>query len=447
MTSDEKAFSDEAPAAQRPGRDRHQEPPVIEGKANDETATPVEPNPTSPATAESAQPAAAEAGPMTSPAPSRLRTHAPLAGVAAAVLLAWAGIGLLAWQLSGMAARNTSAIARLADRVEQLPATAPPPAPTISPDQFASLAHRVEVLEQRPLPKPAETGPATESPAIATLQARMTVLENRVAETNPATQSATGAPAAAQQTAVAGPPVADLAPLEQKIDALDQRLAPLDQRSGTADRRIAALEASLDKLETILAAPKAEARVPQDPESRAAAASDRAGLAVIAQIIQAAVQAGRPFPKVYDAAAALGADAGVLADLKAVAITGAPGRDALARAFAQVSRATLAAAVSRGDGGGILDKLTASAASLVRVRPVGEVEGQDPPALVSRIEAALDRDDVAAALAAWQLLPAQAQAASASFADLARRRQAALAAANTLLDSAVATLAAPKGAK
>jgi hypothetical protein len=99
-----------------------------------------------------------------------------------------------------------------------------------------------------------------------------------------------------------------------------------------------------------------------------------------------------------------------------------------------------AARPARPDGD-ILDRLARSAASLVRIRPAGESAGEDAPALVSRIEGALQRGDVAEALALYDRLPAEVKEPGRDWATRARQRVDAEAAARGLLDEALDKLA------
>ena len=74
---------------------------------------------------------------------------------------------------------------------------------------------------------------------------------------------------------------------------------------------------------------------------------------------------------------------------------------------------------------GFLDRLWQSAQSLIKVRPVGEIEGTGVPATVARIEAAVAAGDYAKALAEYETLPADAKAAGAAFMGKVRTRLAA----------------------
>ena len=104
-----------------------------------------------------------------------------------------------------------------------------------------------------------------------------------------------------------------------------------------------------------------------------------------------------------------------------------PSRATLA-AEAPAVASSIVAAVTReaGDGGGgIIDNLMASARSLVVVRPVGSVEGEDPDAIAARMEAAVVANDYAKALAEYETLPEAGKQAAADFANKLQARQAA----------------------
>ena len=66
--------------------------------------------------------------------------------------------------------------------------------------------------------------------------------------------------------------------------------------------------------------------------------------------------------------------------------------------------------------------MVAGARSLVSVRPVGPVAGSDPPAVVSRMEAAVATGDLATALRERDGLPPAGKDASAAWAAKAMER-------------------------
>jgi hypothetical protein len=80
------------------------------------------------------------------------------------------------------------------------------------------------------------------------------------------------------------------------------------------------------------------------------------------------------------------------------------------------------------------------ASGLVRVQKVGDLSGDDLPARIARVRAALARDDTDAALQEWAGFPDAAKTASAAWADSAKARVASLAAAKIMIGEAMANL-------
>ncbi|MBV6651434.1 MAG: hypothetical protein KI789_17050, partial [Hoeflea sp.] len=66
---------------------------------------------------------------------------------------------------------------------------------------------------------------------------------------------------------------------------------------------------------------------------------------------------------------------------------------------------------------GLVDRLMSSAMSVVKVRRVGDVEGDSAEAIVARAEARLLNGDLDAALAEWNTLPEASRAATADYSD------------------------------
>ncbi len=74
------------------------------------------------------------------------------------------------------------------------------------------------------------------------------------------------------------------------------------------------------------------------------------------------------------------------------------------------------------ENAGFFGRLLSSAETLVKVRPVGAVEGPGVPETVARMEAAVKQGDYARALAEYDTLPEAAKAAGASYAAGLRAR-------------------------
>ena len=91
--------------------------------------------------------------------------------------------------------------------------------------------------------------------------------------------------------------------------------------------------------------------------------------------------------------------------------------------------------------GGVADRFLAHLHNLVQVRDLNETAGDDPQALVSQIEAASRRGDIGGALAAFNKLPEAARQAAGDWPTLARARQAADAALQSIREAAIGQLA------
>ena len=251
--------------------------------------------------------------------------------------------------------------------------------------------------------------------------ARMNGFENRTNGID-ARANETAAGLGTLQATIANLPHVDLGPMQATASALDGRVA---------------------KIEGQLAAPKDGERV---TEARAVGSADETRATPIALVGQAVVRAvadGRPFASDLDALKALGADPDAIAKLSPLAAAGAPTVAALRQRWQDVEGDVVATA-KPAEGGNAFDRLAASARGLVQVRRVGAVQGDDPSALVSQIDAALTAGDVPAALAAWTKLPTAGQDKSRDWAEAARSRVDADGAARGLVSRAIATLGKSK---
>ena len=436
-------------------------PDVIEGEA-----VQVQPDPMAEAAPEQATEPAPEPAPepVASSEPGST-PQAPSPGVAAFLPLAGAALlgalGLGAGLFGAMEAQQSSgAIADLRAEVVALRArpSAPPAAATPAIDQLAAFEQRLTALERRPAttsaPAPVAPAPglvkriegleqglrqatAARPPAVAgapaPVPADIQALADRLAAVesaaNAAGESAKTALQAANRAAEASArpvaPAVDLRPLETRLQSLDQRLAAAETEARATKTEVLAREA---------------------PVAALARRSEATSLAVVAQSLGQALDQGAPFEAALTVAAGLGADPSKIAPLQAVAKTGAPTTRAIAQLWTAEARAALDATLEPEGDQGWLDRLKAGAARVVRVRPAGEAPGDDPAALIGRIDAALGRGAIGEALAAWNRLPEPAKAASRGFAEAARKRVAAEEAVKALTSGAVADIARSKGA-
>jgi hypothetical protein len=206
------------------------------------------------------------------------------------------------------------------------------------------------------------------------------------------------------------------------------------------------LEDRIGRLEAKLAEPKLEGRATAD---RVAAASNpsldnAAAQAVVAQSLLETIDRGQPFSRQLAALETLGADSSALAVLKPLAEAGVPRLSSLRDRFARVAGQIALGNNSAKAGENLFDRSWRSITGLVRVRPLGDAPGEDPGALVARIESALARQNASDALSDWQKLPAFAQNLSQDWHTDLKSRVDAETAATTILTAAIASLGKPK---
>jgi hypothetical protein len=205
--------------------------------------------------------------------------------------------------------------------------------------------------------------------------------------------------------------------------------APQQQASGDTEalaNRIAALEQSTRSSERELAA--------DDKVSRRA---------VVASALRDTVERGNPFAAELAAAKTFAVDTAPLAPLDGFAATGIPSVAALARELSSLAQPMIKAIGEPVRTGSVMEKLQAGAERLVRIRPVGDVPGDDPAAIVARIEAKAARNDITGALADLSKLPASVRAPAEGWIKRAASREAALAASRQFAQEALGALGKP----
>ncbi|MGO4838829.1 COG4223 family protein, partial [Rhizobiaceae sp. 2RAB30] len=199
-----------------------------------------------------------------------------------------------------------------------------------------------------------------------------------------------------------------------ELDGLNQKVASLQSaidaasKTGTdMDGRLATVEQSIAGLSQ-----KVEAQADQP----------RIALAIAASGLKGAVERGGAFSSELETFAAVAPNAPELPELRTLAEKGVPSRVDLVAAAPTAVAAMIDASRVIDVNAGFLDRLMTSAESLVKVRPVGVVEGEGVPEKSARMEAALKDGDLAKALAEYVTIPESAKAAGAPFADNMRNR-------------------------
>ncbi|NBB48354.1 hypothetical protein GVN24_08750 [Rhizobium sp. CRIBSB] len=254
-------------------------------------------------------------------------------------------------------------------------------APAIDTAELDALKADVARLAAQP------AAPATD-PALAE---RITALETSFADANSA-------------------PAADAA----AVEALKTQLVAAEQAIESLRAEIASNKQALDQSTTRLTEAERKLEEPRSDVEMARAIA-LAGL-------KTAIDRGGPFLSELDALKSVSPEDPAVAALTPLASVGVPSRSDLARDFNQVAEDILAAINQPATGEGWTDRLLASARSLVKVRPVGNVEGETPEAIVARVENKLQNGDLKGAALEWETLPEAGKQASSEFSTKLKNR-------------------------
>jgi hypothetical protein len=272
--------------------------------------------------------------------------------------------------------------------------------------EFSNLRQQVDArLDQQPLTngvsQDVENRIITLEETTATLTNRIRELSENsgndlsgVSETIRALQS--------RIEAVESNPASDVSDLEENITALESALAENTQTlSQAVDQRLNAVEETLASLQQRLGS--------NAPE-------DRAALALAMNSLSNAVEKGEPFAEELDVITRLAPDINT-DPLKSYAAEGLPTLAELRAQWRNAENAILEFQNTLDEDTSILKRLTDSAREAVKIRPNAETaqQGDSLRDQLVRIDSALQRERLTAALQEWQNLPEEAKNVSQDF--------------------------------
>jgi hypothetical protein len=318
--------------------------------------------------------------------------------------------------------------ARLARAEQQVRELAERPASAQSdPAAIAALSSRLAKMESAvaALRSPPPADPALAN-RIATIEGEVKSSGEIVAILGRRTdETATLAREARQRAEVNGAAIAELG---QKVARLG--ISPVERGDLDAlSKRVAAIESN----EKAMAAELAKRPV--------AGATDRAVRFVVASAaLREAVDRGAPFAQLLATTKPFVADAKQLAPLEAFAATGVPSVATLSRQLSELAPVLYQAAGVPPRDNGLFERLAANAERLVRIRPVQDVPGTDPTAVIMRIELRAVHSDVAGALSELAKLPANVRAPAEDWIKRAEARTAAIQSGDRIAADALAAL-------
>jgi hypothetical protein len=313
-------------------------------------------------------------------------------------------------------------IAAAEETVRRLaPLAAQPPAPDLGPRLDALIA-RIAKLESAPPPAPD-----------AALRGRLDATEQaarRLAE-----RLATAEAQLTSIAAEAGAVRKDAATLAERLGLVETTVKAFGDRIGDLGKGVdqaAAAALKADRQAVLASEEAAQTRTEQE--------ADKAlRLAVVAAALREHTSRGTPFAAELSAAKPL-ADPELLKPLEPFAASGVPTASALARDLAGITPAMRALLPSRERDGSLGERLQRSAERLVRVRPVNAPPGDDPEAVIARVDAKAAQADVDGARSELAKLPADLRAPANGWISRVEARAAALAAAERLSLQALASL-------
>ena len=282
--------------------------------------------------------------------------------------------------------------------------------------------------------------PPANTAAIDTLTSRVADIESRSAR--PVT--AVPDPAAAARVEALEKSMASLRAEAASARAQSEKLAAEVNAVKSAPREAAAppdLSAINERLSQIESATRAESAEIAQQSNRPA---DDAALrrVVVASMLDISVRQGEPFAAALTAAKSLAADAEALKPLDDFATSGVPSAAVLSRELLTLVPKLSPPVPENTTGSGIVDRLQAGAAKLVRIERTDAV-GNDRSAIIARVTAAALRNDSAEARRELNTLPPADRAAAQPWLDKADERDAALAASRQFAADAMAALAKP----
>ncbi|MDP9573674.1 UNVERIFIED_ORG: hypothetical protein J2W66_004176 [Agrobacterium larrymoorei] len=241
----------------------------------------------------------------------------------------------------------------------------------------------------------ADSGSSTE---LAALKSQVASLQQQIAQA-PKGQTADTS-ALEQRLAALESSTASGGDASAKISQLETTLSTLQSERAAEDQKIASLTQRLDAAETKINEPRDDVEVAR---------------AIASAALKAAIDRGGPFLTELDTLSKVTPDDPAIQSLRPFANTGVPTRAELVRRFPDVANAMLTALRPTDPNEGIFDRLANSAMSLVKVRPVGNVEGEGDDAKIARMEDKLQNGDLKGAALEWDALPEAAKTASADY--------------------------------
>jgi hypothetical protein len=326
------------------------------------------------------------------------------AAISAAIISAVCGAGAAALVIGGV-------------WLSGWPAAAPtePAAPAVSTAAIDDLAARVTNVESKTSKPPAAAADPAAAARIEALEKSLASLRGELAAARAQSEKLAAAVSDVKSAPRDDPPSPDLS-------AINERLSQIESAARAQSAEISQDNAKL-----------ADTKPADDvPLRRLVAAS----------LLDVLVRTGDHFSTALTAAKSLADNADVLKPLDGFAASGVPSAAVLCRELLTLVPKLSPPAQDTAVTGGIVERLQAGAAKLVRIERT-DVVGNDRGAIVARVTAAALRNDYAEARRELNTLSPADRAAAQPWIDKADARDAALATSRQFATAAMAALAKP----
>jgi hypothetical protein len=332
-------------------------------------------------------------------------------GAAAAALVVWT-MGWPGETAPPTPQINNAAVDALAARVANVESKAA--APQGNNAAIDALTARVASVESKAA-APAVAPPAGPDPALAaqigSLQKSLATLRDELSAARAQSEKVAAAVNDVKSAPRETPPPPDLSAINERLAKIEAAARTLSAE--TAQRNAAPVD---------------------DPQLRRV---------VAASLLDVSVRTGEPYAAALSAAKPFAANADTLKPLDSFAATGVPNTNTLNRELLALLPKLSPARENSTTGSGIVDRLQAGAARLVRIERTDAVAGNDRNAIVSRVTAAAMRNDIAEARRELKTLEPADRAAAQAWIDKADARDAALAASRQFAADAMGAFSKP----
>jgi hypothetical protein len=328
----------------------------------------------------------------------------------------------------------TARLARIEAQLDALPKTPPPAPPSVDPKALDDLTRRLAQIES------ALANPATPL-SDAAVAARLAAVESAINDLKPLAGAEADLTRRLDETAGAARAA------RERADAAATAAANVPRPPAPVDTTRFATRDDVDALAARLGTVEAAVKSLGDRFAKTASINATGGArdAIAALALRLAVERGAPYTNELAAIDSTVADKATRDALAPFAQSGVPDAATLARELAALLPAVRKAAEPppASQDNGLIGRLQADAARLVRIRPVTAQAGDDPAAILTRLDAAAAQRDIAAARAEADKLPPAVRAPLEPWVKRVAQRDAALSAAAALVSRSFAALRAP----